>query len=122
VIVHWKFEQLEKSGSVADPVFFDEAVDVPCTTQVPSIDGVVAVPATAPVAAVVGPSTVEVRSTPHAAIATSAVSAELNRRKDLFMGIVSCIGRDTFGRHISITESSSDLQFWPEPDCTTRYF
>ena len=49
----------------------------------------------------VGPSTVVVRSTPQAAVAMSAASVELNKKTDLFMGLVSSY-RPTYLRPIRI--------------------
>jgi hypothetical protein len=95
-----KFEQLEKSGTVTDVVDDDEATggDVPCTTHVPSIDGV---DDDVDEVLVVGPSTVEVRSTPHAANAI-ATASELDRNRDLFfMGVTSGIGQQAVGRYLS---------------------
>jgi hypothetical protein len=95
-----KFEQLEKSGTVTDVVEDDEAAggDVPCTTHVPSIDGV---DDDVDEVLVVGPSTVEVRSTPHAATAI-ATASELDRNRDLFfMGVTSGIGQQAVGRYLS---------------------
>jgi hypothetical protein len=84
---HVKFEQLEKSGSEPGDAFGapDAVFEVPWTTQTPSRDGVDVFGAEA-LAALVGPSTVDVRSTPHAAVAANAASTELNRTNDFFMG------------------------------------
>ena len=95
-----KFEQLEKSGTVTDVVEDDVAGggDVPWTTHVPSIDGV---DDDVDEVLVVGPSTVEVRSTPHAAKAIAQAS-ELDRNRDLFfMGVTSGIGQQAVGRYLS---------------------
>ena len=85
-----KFEQLEKSGTVTD-VVDDEVAgggDVPCTTHVPSIDGVEEFPEEEDVL-VVGPSTVEVRSTPHPA-ASITTASELDKKRTLFfMDLIS---------------------------------
>jgi hypothetical protein len=117
VMVHWKFEQLEKSGSgetaeaIAEEAVTDEAVDFGCSTQVPRSDAVDDCPAVAAPPLPVGPSTVEVRSTLHAPVAARTASSELNKTRDLFITLFFCIGRDAFGRHPSITSSSSALQF-----------
>jgi hypothetical protein len=67
---------------------------------VPSIDGVEEFPVDEEVL-VVGPSTVEVRSTPHAATAI-ATASELDRKRDLFfMDVILGIGQQTVGRYLS---------------------
>ena len=88
VTAHAKFEQLEKSGSAVavDERVTDAVVEVPCTIQVPSRDGVEDLEVDVPALAVVGPSTVDVRSTLHAVMAPNAAISELNRTNDLFMG------------------------------------
>ena len=97
-----KLPQLEKSGSALGSEaagFTDAAVAVPCTTHVPSNEGVeVLVVEVVPVP--VGPSTVVVRSTPQAAVAMSAARVELNKKADLFMGLCPRIGRRTYGLYV----------------------
>src|SRR5262249_30754085 len=96
-----KFEQLEKSGiDTDDPEDVVAAGGVvPCTTHVPSIDGVEEFP---PDVLVVGPSTVEVRSTPHAAIAIARAD-ELSRNRDLFFMDLNFGYRTTGGRPIPVS-------------------
>jgi hypothetical protein len=88
VTVHVKFEQLEKSGSAVGDAegVTDAVVEVPCAIQVPSREDVEVLGVEVAAVEVVGPSTVDVRSTPHAMVAASAASSELNRTNDLFMG------------------------------------
>lgn len=111
---HVKFEQLEKSGTVTEVVEdVDAGGDVPWTTQVPSIDGIEEFPVDEDVL-VVGPSTVEVRSTPHAATAI-ATASELDRKRDLFFMDVIFGYRTTDGRPIPVY-----LQDRPCPDTFSR--
>jgi hypothetical protein len=98
VTAHWKLPQLEKSGSVESDAVTEDAVVRPCTTQVPSSDGVVDVPA-AVVAEVVlvGPSTLVVRSTLQAEVAASTASTELKGASVRFIRtivLVSLISAD----------------------------
>jgi hypothetical protein len=107
-----KFEQLEKSGNPVDEEVTDAVLDVPCTTQVPSIDGAAVLP-DADVAVVAdGPSTLDERSTLHADVAANTASSEPSKTRDFLMGYVlvsadiptadtgrlqSCLCSDNFG-------------------------
>jgi hypothetical protein len=112
VTAHWTFPQLEKSGTAepAEPVTA-EAVDVPWTTQVPSMEGVVDLAAVADVL-VVGPSTLLVRSTLHAAVAASRPRAELKRRSDCFIDAMVLVSADIAAADTVSYKTVAALTFW----------
>src|SRR4051812_42074683 len=79
-----KLRQLEKSGNALTAEGVADEVAGAVTTHVPISDGAEVVPAAAAVV-VDGPSTVEVRSTLQADVATNAATSELSRNRDGFI-------------------------------------
>ena len=104
VIAHWKFEQLDRSGSVVIAAVDTEPGVTAlvergfCMTQVPrneDVDADAVLDAMAAVSAIFdGPITVEVRSTPQA-VTARAVTSELNKISGFFMRFQFSVSADT---------------------------